>query len=145
MGTNNYWSNGLLNLLFNAATLSTVAQNASSTPITSLYFSLHTADPGASGSQNTTEVGYTNYARVAVARTTTGFPTTTTESISPGAAITFPAGGSGGSNLTAAYAGIGTLATGAGNLFYTGPITPNITTGNGVTPQLTTASTITQS
>ena len=40
------------------------------------------------------------------------------------------------------YGGIGSASTGAGNLFYTGAITPNIVTGNGITPQLTTASTI---
>lgn len=34
----------------------------------SLYVSLHTADPGASGDQTTNECAYTSYARVAVAR-----------------------------------------------------------------------------
>lgn len=35
----------------------------------SLYVSLHTADPGATGNQTTNECAYTSYARVAVART----------------------------------------------------------------------------
>jgi hypothetical protein len=140
MTTNNVWANGLLNALFNAATLANVIENASSSPLTNLYVSLHTADPTASGNQTSSEVAYTSYARVAVARTTAGWPTTTTETISPAAAITFPAG-TGGSG-TATYAGIGSASSGPGELFYSGPISPSIVCGNGVTPQLTTASTI---
>lgn len=143
MGTNNFLSNGFLNLVFNGATLATIFQNAVSSPITNLYFSLHTADPTASGNQSSSEATYTSYARVAVARTTSGFPTTTTESISPAAAVTFPAG-TGGSG-TATFAGIGVASSGATSLLYSGAITPSIVTGNGITPQLTTASTITQS
>lgn len=143
MGTANYWSNGLLNVLFNAATLANVVENASSAPITNIFVSLHTADPTASGNQTSNEITYTSYARVAVARTTGGWPTTTTETISPAAAITFPAG-TGGSG-TATFCGFGSAASGAGNLFYSGTVTPNIVTGNGVTPQLTTATTITVS
>lgn len=140
MGTSNYLANGTLNLIFNAATLANLFENASSSPITNLYVSLHTADPTASGNQSSSEVAYTGYARVAVARTTSGWPTTTTETISPAAAITFPAG-TGGSG-TATFAGIGTASTGAGNLLYSGPITPNIVLGAGITPQLTTASSV---
>jgi hypothetical protein len=53
------------------------------------------------------------------------------------AAVSFPAG-TGGSG-TASYFGIGTAASGAGALLYSGTVTPNIVCGNGVTPQLTTA------
>lgn len=140
MGKANYWSNGLLNLFFNAAALANVADNAASSPLTNLYFSLHTADPGAAGSQTTSEITYTSYARVAVARTTGGFATTTTQTISPVAAVTFPAG-TGGAG-TATFFGLGTATSGAGNLAYSGTVTPNIVTGNGITPQLTTATTI---
>ena len=142
MGKSNYWSIGLLNLLFNAAALATVAQNNATSPITNIYAALHTADPGASGSQTTNEVTYTSYARVAVARTTSGWPTTTTQTISPAASITFPQG-TGGSG-TATYFSVGTATSGAGNLLYSGTISPNIVTGNGITPQLTTATTITE-
>jgi hypothetical protein len=38
----------------------------------------------------------------------------------------------------------GTAASGTGKLLYFGTITPNIVVGNGVTPQLTTASVITE-
>lgn len=140
MGASNVWANGLLNALFNAATLANVIENASSSPLTSLYVSLHTADPTASGNQTSSEVTYTSYARQAVARTTSGWPTTTTQTISPAAAITFPSG-TGGSG-TATYMGIGSASMGTGELFYSGPISPNIVTGAGIQPQLTTATTI---
>lgn len=143
MGKANYLSNGFLNTVFNAATLAALFQNASATPLTVLYFSLHTADPTAAGNQSSSEVTYTSYARVSVARTTSGFPTTTTETISPAAAVTFPAG-TGGSG-TATFFGVGTAASGTGNLLYSGAITPSIVTGNGITPQLLNSTTIVES
>jgi hypothetical protein len=142
-GKGNYWSNSLLNLLFNATPIPNLADNAGSAPLTQLYFSLHTADPGATGDQTTNEVAYTGYARVAVPRTTTGFPTSTTEVISPGAVISWPVGTGGGG--VAAFLGIGTASSGAGHLLYSGTVTPNITCGTGVQPQLTTATTISES
>jgi hypothetical protein len=133
--------NSLLKLIFNATAIANVADNAASSPLTNLYVSLHTADPGEAGSQTTNEITYTSYARVAVARTTGGW-TVTTNSVSPVATITFPAG-TGGSG-TATHFGVGSLSSGAGVLYYSGTVTPNIVCGNGVTPQLTTASTITE-
>lgn len=41
--------------------------------ITSLYLSLHTADPGEAGTPSTSEATYGSYARVAVARTSGGW------------------------------------------------------------------------
>jgi len=102
---------------------------------------LHTSDPGEAGDQTTNEIAYTDYARVAVARTTGGW-TVTNNSVSPAATISFPAG-TGGSG-TATHFGVGVAASGAGVLLYSGSITPNIVCGNGVTPQLTTATAITE-
>lgn len=107
----------------------------------SLYVSLHTADPGEAGDQTTSEVTYTSYARVAVARSGSGW-TVTANSVSPASTVTFPAG-TGGSG-TATYFGVGTASSGAGVLLYSGAISPTITCGNGITPSLTTASTITE-
>lgn len=143
MGKSTTTSNNLLKLVFNATAWANIADNAASSPNTNLYVALHTADPGAAGTQSTNEVTYSSYARVAVARTTGGWTASTSASTSPVAAITFPAG-SGGSG-TAAYASVGMLASGAGIILYSGPITPNIVTGAGITPQLTTASAITES
>lgn len=141
MSKGNTYENDLLKLLFNATAIANIADNAVTSPLTNLYVSLHTADPGEAGDQTTNEIGYTSYARVAVARTSGGF-TVTGNSVSPAANIDFPAG-TGGSG-TATHFGIGTAASGAGKLLYKGTITPNIVCGNGITPRLTTASTVTE-
>lgn len=143
MGKSTTTSNNWLNLVFSATAIANIADNAASSPATNLYVALHTADPGAGGDQSTSEVTYTSYARVAVARSGSGWTTSTVASVSPQSPITFPAG-TGGSG-TATYASIGMLSSGAGIILYSGPISPNIVTGNGVTPQLSTASVITES
>jgi len=141
MSKGNTLENDILKLIFNATAIADIADNDATSPLTNLYVSLHTADPGEAGSQTTSEVTYTSYARVAVARTTGGW-TVASGSVSPVATIAFPAG-TGGSG-TATHFAVGTLASGAGVLLYKGTVTPNIVTGNGVTPQLTTASAITE-
>lgn len=135
------FANSLLLLIFNATTFANVAINATSSPITNVHAELHTADPGTTGDQTTSEVTYTSYARVAVVRTSSGW-TVTNNAVSPVAAITFPAG-TGGSG-TATHFSLGTLLSGAGVRFGNGTVTPNIVTGNGITPSLTTATTWTE-
>ena len=64
-----------LGLLYNqtAPTITSLMANAAS-PLTSMYLALHTADPGELGnSQSTSEIAYTGYARVAIARSSSGF------------------------------------------------------------------------
>lgn len=141
MSKSNALENALLLLLFNATTFANVAINATSSPITNIEVSLHTADPGETGDQTTSESAYTSYARVAVARTSGGW-TISANSVSPAATITFPAG-TGGSG-TATHFGVGSAHTGSGVLWYSGTVTPNIVTGNGITPALSTATTITE-
>lgn len=143
MGKGTTWANDLLKLALNATAIANIADNAATSPLTNLYLALHTADPGAGGSQTTSEVAYTSYARVAVARTTGGFTAGSGGVSNLVAAGTFPAG-TGGSG-TATYFSIGTASSGAGKILWSGPITPSIVTGNGVTPQLTTATSITES
>ena len=118
-----------------------VLRGTTYTGVAGLFVQLHTADPGEAGDQTTNEVTYTSYARVAVARTSGGW-TVTANSVSPGATISFPAG-TGGSG-TATYWSVGTAASGAGKILYSGAISPSIACGNGITPQLTTASAITE-
>lgn len=141
MSKSDVMENSLLLLIFNATLFANVAINATSAPITSIFAALHTADPGETGDQTTNEIAYTSYARVGVLRTSGGW-TVTANSVSPVAAITFPAG-TGGSG-TATHFSVGTLTSGAGVRFYSGTVTPNIVCGNGVTPSLSTASTITE-
>lgn len=115
------------------ATFSEIANllaNAGS-PLTNLYVSLHTANPGATGNQTTSEAAYTSYARVAVARTSSGWAITG-ETISNVAAVTFPAATGGSESET--YAGVGTLATGSGNLLWFGALTSPLAVSSGITP-----------
>jgi hypothetical protein len=141
MSKSNAFENSLLQLIFNATAIANLADNAASSPLTNLYVSLHTADPGEAGNQSTSEATYTSYARVAVARTSGGW-TVTNNSVSPVANIDFPAATGGSETIT--YFGVGSASSGTGVLYYSGTVTPNITVSSGVTPRLTTASTITE-
>lgn len=136
------FDNDLLKLIFNATAIANMADNAASSPLTNLYVSLHTADPTSAGSQTSSEANYTSYARVAVARTSGGW-TVTGNSVSPAATISFPA--CTGSTNTVTNWAVGTASSGAGKILYTGAVSPNISVASGVTPQLTTASTVTES
>jgi hypothetical protein len=142
MSKGNAFETSLLALIFNATAIADLAENDTSSPLTNLYVSLHTADPGEAGAQNTSEISYTSYARVAVLRTSGGW-TVASGSVSPVANIDFPesTGGAGG---TVTHFAVGTLSSGAGVLYYSGTVTPNIVVTTGVTPRLTTASTITE-
>jgi len=97
----------------------------------SLYVSLHTADPTA-GDQTTSEAAYTDYARVAVARSGAGW-TVAANAVSNAAAVTFPA--CTGSTAACTYFGVGTSATAAGKLMYSGLLTAQLDVSNGITPE----------
>jgi hypothetical protein len=138
------YANGLLLAVFNAdfsnlATYSLMRDAAS--PLTQLWLSLHSADPTAAGNQTTSEVVYSGYARVAVARTSSGF-TVTTNAFALAATASFPK--CVGGTATAAYFGIGTAASGTGYLLYAGPITPSIAISDQVIPELTTGTIVTE-
>lgn len=141
MSKGNTFENDILKLVFNATAIANIADNAASSPLTNLYVSLHTADPGETGDQTTSETAYTSYARVAVARTTGGW-TVTNNSVSPVANIDFPACTGGTSTIT--HFGVGTASSSTGKLLYKGTVTPNISVSTGVTPRLTTATAITE-
>src|SRR5262245_75310 len=136
--------NAILALIYTATAWANYADNADSSPQTNVGVSLHTADPGDSGTASTSEITYTSYTRVNVARSGSGW-TVTNNSVSPNSAIAFPAGtgGSGTATHFATAKSNATPPTGAQTLLWSGTVTPNIVTGSGVTPQLTTASTIT--
>lgn len=141
MSKGNTFENDLLGLIFNATAIGNIADNAATSPLTNLYVSLHTSDPGEAGNQTTNECAYTSYARVAVARTSGGW-TITANSVSPTANIDFPEAT--GGTETATHVGIGTDASGTGKLLYYGAISPNISISTGVTPRIGTGSTITE-
>lgn len=130
----------ILSLTYTATTWANYAINATSSPETSIAVGLNTADPGDSGTMATNEITYTSYTRINVVRTTSGW-TVTGNSCSPFANITFPTG-TGGSG-TATHFTTGKLGGGATPTLWYGTVTPNIVTGNTITPILTTATTLT--
>lgn len=140
-GKSDTFENDLLKLIFQATAIANVADNAASSPLTNLYVALHTADPTDAGVQNASEATYTGYARVAVARSAGGW-TVTGSSVSPAAAISFGACTAGTNTIT--HWSVGVASSGATKILYAGAVTPSISVSAGVTPQLTTASTVTE-
>lgn len=120
MAAGNTYLNDILKLIFTATAIANIADNAASSPLTNLYMSLHTADPGAAGNQTTSEAAYTNYARVAVARTSGGF-TVSTVNVTLAAAVNFPAGATSDTDVLS-YWGVGTASSGTGKLLFSGVI-----------------------
>lgn len=141
-GKGGIFDNDILKLVLNGVGIAGIADNTATGPLTSFYMSLHTSDPGAGGSQTTSEALYTGYARQPVARTAGGF-TVSGGSATLTAAIVFPTAT--GGTETETFAAVGTVSTGAGKILYRGPITPSITVTSGVAPQLTVGTTITES
>jgi len=145
MSKSNVFENDLLGLVFNntaIADIGDVAGLRASTAAGSLYWSLHTADPGEAGTAITNEAAYTGYARIVAARSAGGF-TITGNSVSPPANVDFgECTAAAGGPLT--HFGIVNTASGAGKLLYSGTLTPNITMAVGVIPRIKTTSTITE-
>lgn len=144
MAKSSTFESDLLKLIFNATGIANIADNTATSPLTNLYVALHSADPGSSGLQNTNEVAYTGYARVAVARSSSGWTVSGANptQVAPVAAITFPL--CTGLSVTASFFSVGVASSGGSKILYSGAINPNIVISNGVTPQLTTASVITE-
>lgn len=140
MSISNTTESAILSLIFTATAWANYADNASSSPETNIAIALHTADPTDAGTMSSSEVTYTSYARASVARSGAGW-TETSGSVSPDANIDFAAG-TGGSG-TATHFSTGKTGGGAAAILWSGTVSPNIVTGNGVTPRLTTATTIT--
>lgn len=139
MSKGNNLETDILALIFNATTIPDIAENDTTTPATNLTVALHTGDPGEAGTQLTNEATYTSYARVNVARTGGGWAVSG-NSVTPAAAITFPAATGGSETITHFSVGTGV----SNELLYSGTVTPNIVVSDGVTPELTTATAITE-
>jgi len=119
MSKGNTFENDLLKAIFNATAIANLLDNAATTPLTNLFVALHTADPGETGDQTTSESAYTGYARVSVARTSGGW-TVTNNQVVNAAAITFPACTAGSSRVT--HWSVGVATSGASKILYRGPI-----------------------
>lgn len=134
MSATNAFETALLTLYFNNtdhANIGDAGGLQNSVSAGSFYVSLHTADPGEAGAQDTTEATYTGYARVAVARSSAGW-TISAANVSNAAAITFGACTAGSDVIT--DFGIGSDSTGAGNLFFKGALTASRSISAGITP-----------
>lgn len=125
--------NDILGILFNATAIANIADNASSSPLTNLYISLHTANPGIGGSQTTNETAYTNYARVAVARTTGGWDAPASAATANAALIQFPQCGATGATIT--YVAIGTASSGTGKVLYAGALSSSLAVAELIVPK----------
>ncbi len=136
MSKSNAWENALMLLVFNntdAANIGDATGLRGSSTAGSLYVGLHTADPGEARSQTTNECAYTSYARVSVARSTSGW-TVSGNNASNDSEIAFPACTGGSATVT--HFGIGTDSSGTGNLLIKGTLTPNLAVSNGITPKI---------
>jgi hypothetical protein len=94
------------------------------TRLATVYISLHTADPGEAGTPQTNEATGTGYARVAVTNNATNWPAAAGGAKSNGTAINFPTPGSGGwsGGSPHTHFGIGSTASGAGVLLFSGAL-----------------------
>lgn len=140
MSKGNSCETDFLKAVYQAVAWANLVDNTASSPATTITVALHTADPGEGGTQSTSEIAYTGYARMAIARTTGGWAVAS-GSCSPVANIDF-------GQMTAGAGGTVThFSTGTGTshyLLHSGTVTPNISVVNGVIPRLTTASVITE-
>lgn len=128
--------NSILALIFNATAWANIADNAASSPNTNLYVSLHTADPGVGNDQTTNEAAYTNYARVAVARTTSGWSAPASGATANAALVQFPQCGASGATVT--HVAIGTASSGTGKVLYAGALNSSLAVANLIQPQFAT-------
>lgn len=141
MSKSNTFENDFLSLVLQSISISSLA--VASTGVNAIWTSLHTADPTDSGTQGSGEANYSGYTRIAVTRSTAGF-VVSSGSASPVAAITFPEAAS-TTTMTLTHCAFGEAsATTGGKVYWSGTISPNIAIGAGVTPRLTTGSSITE-
>ena len=134
MSASNSFETDLLKLIYNNTTLANIGDATGlvgSTAAGSLYVGLHTADPGETGDQSTSEATYTGYARVAVARTTGGW-TVSGNSVSNTGATTFGLCTAGSSTVT--HFSVGTGSSGAGYRLFSGALTASLAVSAGITP-----------
>ncbi len=123
MSLSNASENDILLLYFNNTNVANMGDATGvrgSTTAGSLYISLHTADPGETGVQNTSETTYTGYARVAVARSGAGWTVSGTAPTQVVNAATITFGTSTVGTPTITHFGVGLESSGATRLLASG-------------------------
>ena len=134
MTASNSMENGVLLLFFNNTDFANVGDAGglqNSAAAGSLYVSLHTSDPGEAGDQTTNETSYTNYVRVAVARSGAGW-TVSNNNVTNAAEVAFAECGVTGATIT--HFGIGTDSAGAGTLLFSAALDAQLVVSAGITP-----------
>jgi hypothetical protein len=125
-------ASNVLKLILQAVAWANMADNAAASPYTNVYLSLHTADPGVGNAQTTNEVAYTNYVRVAVARTSGGWDVVSNIADNT-ALVQFAQCGVTGA--TATHVAIGTNSSGAGNVLWAGALNSSLAIAQNIQPQ----------
>lgn len=133
MSKGNTFENDFLRLIAHGTPIPNLADNAAASPLTVLWFALHTADPGEAGTQATNEHTYAGYGRVSVARSTAGL-SVTDNVLALVANLDFPAATAAGSNAT--HWSLGVASSGASRVLWKGAISPAIVIVPGTIPRL---------
>lgn len=131
MSATNAVETAILALIFNGTTWANIADNTATTPATSFWIALHTADPGETGTQETSEATYTGYARLELTRNSSGF-TVSGDTASNTSTITFGKATAGTETIT--HVSLGTDETGAGTLLLSNALDSSLAITGGVTP-----------
>lgn len=128
--------NKILDLMYRAGAWATVADNAASTPLTSVYLSFASTSPTAgSNAQNENEAAYTNYARKQTSRSATDWAAASGGITSNVQLLQFPQSGATGGTLHSTSTGV--AASGATAVWHYGALNSPITIGASasITPQ----------
>ena len=97
-----------------------------------IFVSLHTADPGETGDQSTSEATYGAYARQSVVRSAAGW-TVSGNNVSNAAEVAFPEATSGSETIT--HFGLGSALTTGGNLYMSAVLDTSRLVNTGITPR----------
>lgn len=127
-------ANRVVNLILRAVAWANVADNAAASPFTQVYVAYHTGNLTAgTNSQAENETAYTNYVRVAVARTTGGWSAASGGASSNAATISHAQCGVTGATLS--HVSLGPGASGATAVWWYGALNSSLAVANGITPQ----------
>lgn len=124
--------NNIIALYYNATPIANIADNAASSPITTVKMALATASYSPSSTMSSNETAYTNYARQDTSRTTGGWSVPSGGATSNVAAVEFPQCGVTGATITSACTGKG---AGASDIFHYGDLNASIAVSNQIQPR----------
>lgn len=128
------FANDLLGLVLRRVAVANIADDAASSPLTSVYISLHTSDPGVGGAQTTNEVsGLTGYARLAITRGTSGWDAPSGGATANTALAQFAEITAGTATVT--HIAVGTASSGAGKVLWAGALAASRNLSAGIQPQ----------